>query len=135
MKRYKVQLLAIIVMVLLASLACGASFSTAKIADAKMTSDSEGTQETTKFAQDQVFYCIVTLANAPEDTKIKAVWTAVEVEGEQPNLLIDQAEMTSGNQNVFTFNLTNNNLWPTGKYKVDLYLNDKLDRTLEFTVE
>jgi hypothetical protein len=120
---------------LVVSLACGGSFSTAKISSAKMTADSEGTKETTVFSQDQTFYCIVNLANAPEDTKLKAVWTAVEVEGEQPNLLIDQAEMTSGNQNVFTFNLTNNQLWPTGKYKVDLYLNDKLDRTLEFTVE
>ena len=135
MKGHKFQLLVIVAMVLLVSLACGGSFSTAKISDAKLTSDSEGTAETTKFAQDQVFYCIVTLANAPEDTKIKAIWTAVEVEGEQPNLLIDQAEMTSGNQNVFTFNLTNNGLWPTGKYKVDLYLNDKLDRTLEFEVQ
>jgi hypothetical protein len=26
-------------------------------------------------------------------------------------------------------------LWPAGKYKVDIYLNDKLDRTLEFKVE
>jgi len=135
MKGHKFQLLVIVAMVLLVSLACGGSFSTAKISDAKLTSDSEGTAETTKFAQDQVFYCIVTLANAPEDTKIIAIWTAVEVEGEQPNLLIDQAEMTSGNQNVFTFNLTNNGLWPTGKYKVDLYLNDKLDRTLEFEVQ
>ena len=54
------------------------------------------------FSPDQTFYCIVELANAPDDTKLKAVWTAVEVEGEQPDLLIDQAEMTAGNQNVFT---------------------------------
>jgi flagellar basal body-associated protein FliL len=135
MKGHKFQLLIIVVVMLAVSLACGGSFSTAKIFSAKMTADSEGTKETTVFSQDQTFYCIVNLANAPEDTKLKAVWTAVEVEGEQPNLLIDQAEMTSGNQNVFTFNLTNNQLWPTGKYKVDLYLNDKLDRTLEFTVE
>jgi hypothetical protein len=66
---------------------------------------------------------------------IKAVWTAVNVEGEQPNLLIDEAGMTAGNENVFTFNLQNNGLWPKGKYKVDLYLNNNLDRTLEFEVQ
>ena len=65
---------------------------------------------------------------------MKAVWTPDEVEGEQPNLLLDQAEVTAGNENVFTFNMSNNQLWPTGKYKVDLYLNDVLDRTLEFEV-
>jgi hypothetical protein len=135
MKIHKFQILAIFGMMLLVALACGGSISTAKISSAIMTEDSDGTKETSVFAQDQTFYCIVNLANAPEDTKLKAVWTAVEIEGEQPNMLIDQAEMTSENQNVFTFNLTNNQLWPTGKYKVDLYLNDKLDRTLEFEVQ
>ncbi len=118
----------------LLALACNFSFSTAKIASAKLTTDKEGTQETTVFAPDQTFYCIVNLANAPEATKLKAVWTAVEVEGKQPNLLIDQIETTAGNQNVFAFSLSNDQLWPAGKYKVDLYLNDKLDRTLEFEV-
>jgi hypothetical protein len=131
----KLFILAAIVMLILATLACSGSVSTAKISSAKMSADSEGTQETNVFSPDQTFYCIVETANAPEDTKLKAVWTAVEVEGEQPDLLIDQAELTAGNQNVFTFNLTNNGLWPAGKYKVDIYLNDKLDQTLDFTVQ
>lgn len=135
MKTLKLQVLIAIMIMVLAALACGGSFSTAKISSAKMTADNAGAQETTRFAQDQTFYCTVELANAPEDTKLKAVWTAVEVEGEQPNLLLDQTEVTAGNQNVFTFNLSNNQLWPTGKYKVDLYLNDVLDRTLEFEVQ
>jgi len=133
--RHKIYILAAIVMLVSATLACGGSVSTANIASAKMAADSDDTQETTVFSQDQTFYCIVELANAPDDTKLKAVWTGVEVEGEQPDLLIDQAEITAGNQNVFTFDLTNNGLWPAGKYKVDLYLNDKLDQTLEFEVQ
>ena len=60
------------------------------------------------------------------------MWTAVEVEGEQPDLLIDQAEITAGNENVFTFNLTNDGLWPAGKYKVDIYLNDSWTRRWNF---
>ena len=130
----RLHIMAAVVVMMLLALACNFSFSTAKIASAKLTADKEGTQETAAFAPDQTFYCIVNLANAPEDTKLKAVWTAVEVEGEQPNVLIDQTETTAGNQNVFTFSLTNDQLWPVGKYKVDLYLNDKLDRTLEFEV-
>lgn len=128
-------ILAAIVMLVAATLACGASASTAKISSAKLSADSEGASATTTFTPDQAFYAIVELANAPADTKLKAVWTAVEVEGEQPDLLIDQAEITAGNENVFTFNLTNDGLWPAGKYKVDIYLNDKLDQTLEFEVQ
>ncbi len=119
----KFQILAAILIVILVTLACGGSVSTANISSAKMFADSEGTQETTVYAQDQPFYCIVELANAPEDTTLKAVWTAVEAEGTEPNLMIDDAEITAGNEDVFTFDLTNNGLWPIGKYKVDLYLN------------
>ena len=135
MKTRQFQILAGILILILAALACGGSISTANISSAKMSADSEGTQETTVFAPDQTFYCIVELANAPNDTKLKAVWTAVEADGEEPNLLIDEAEIIAKEGNEFTFNLTNNGLWPVGKYKVDLYLNDKLDRTLEFEVQ
>jgi hypothetical protein len=135
MKTRKFQILTAILIVILVTLACGGSVSTANISSAKMFADSEGTQETTVYAQDQPFYCIVELANAPDDTTLKAVWTAVEAEGTEPNLMIDEAEITAGNENVFTFDLTNNGLWPIGKYKVDLYLNGELDRTLEFEVQ
>jgi hypothetical protein len=135
MNRNKLFILAAILVLVAVTMACGASVSTAKITNAKLSADSEGTSATTTFSPDQTFYAIVELANAPDDTKLKAVWTAVEVEGEQPDLLIDQSEITAGDQNVFTFNLTNNGLWPAGKYKVDIYLNDKLDQTLEFQVQ
>ena len=123
----------VIILLALAILACGGSISTANIASARLTTDEGGAQETTVFAQDQIFYCIVELANAPDDTVVKAVWTAVSVQDTDPNLLIDEAELTSGD-GTLTFNLTNDGLWPVGTYKVDLYLNDKLDRTLEFEV-
>jgi len=135
MKTNKLYMLVFIGLMMLPALACGGSFSTANIESAILTADSEGTQETAVFAQDQIFYCIVELANAPEDTTLKASWTAVEVAGEEPNLQIDETEMTAGENNIFTFNLSNDQLWPAGKYKVDLYLNGELDRTLEFEVQ
>jgi hypothetical protein len=134
MKNKKLSFLLVVSVLLLASLACNFSASTAKINDAKMYRDKEGTQATTTFAPQDTFYCIVQLANAPDDTKVKAVWTAVEVAGNDPNTQIDEAEMEYGSGSV-TFNLTNNGDWPTGKYKVEIYLNDKLDRTLEFSVQ
>jgi hypothetical protein len=47
---------------------------------------------------------------------------------------IDAAEKTVGDATL-TFDLTGTKPWPKGSYKVDLYLNDKLDRTLEFQVK
>jgi hypothetical protein len=113
---------------------CSVNISTAHIKSAKMAVDKEGTQETAVFANNQTFYCIVQLANAPDDTNLKAVWTAVTAEGAAPNTKIDEAQKTSGDGTI-VFNMTNNQPWPVGSYKVDLFLNEKLDRTLEFQVK
>jgi hypothetical protein len=119
---------------LLSVLACSFNVSTANIQEAVMARDYDGNDPTTVFDQDDTFYCIVDLANAPDDTTIKASWTAVEVEGVDPNTFIDEAVLSTGDSKVH-FDLSNNGLWPVGKYKVDLYLNDELERTLEFSVQ
>lgn len=115
-------------------LACEFSASTATIKDAQMAHDEEGTQPTSIFAPSDIFYVNVDLQNAPDGTLIKAVWTAVDVEGVDANMLIDETELKSGS-NKLHFQLSNSQSWPTGKYKVDLYLNDKLERTVEFQVQ
>lgn len=116
------------------SLACGFSASTANIASAQMARDADGDDPTSVFAQDEEFFAVVELANAPDDTTVKAVWTAVETDGTEPNFVIDEVELTSGSGNLH-FTLTNDKLWPVGKYKVDLFLNDELSQSLEFEVE
>ncbi|GAB4470395.1 MAG: hypothetical protein Kow0088_03240 [Anaerolineales bacterium] len=131
MKTYRIPF--VLVVLIAAALACQASLSTANIADAYTTADPNGGSPTTVFAPDQVFYAIVELKNAPDDTSVKAVWTAVNVEGTEPNTYLTETVLTSGD-GTLTFELSNNNLWPAGQYKVDLYLNDKLDRTLTLEV-
>jgi len=134
MTKSKVSIVFVVIILMMATLACGGSISTANIQSAKLSTDESGSPETTVFKQDDLtVYCIVKLANAPSDTVVKAVWTAIEVEGADPNTLIDESELTSGDAEL-TFDLTNSQLWPVGKYKVELYLNGKLDRTLEYEV-
>jgi hypothetical protein len=134
MKKSNIQILAVVVVMVLVSLACGFSASTANIKDAYMSADEAGTQKTTEFAQDAVLYAVVTLANAPDDTTLKAVWYAVNAQDTEPNYKIDEVTTTTGD-GVVPFTLTNDNLWPTGTYKVELYLNDKLEKTLDFEVK
>jgi hypothetical protein len=122
-------------LLVLAGLACSGSFSTANISDAYLSKDDAGEQATTAFApSDRVFYVQVELSNAPDETELKAIWTAVAVEGEEPNFLLDETALTGGD-GYYTFNLSNTSDWPAGQYKVDLYLNEELDRTLTFTVQ
>ena len=134
MKTINAKLLLVLLAVPLAMLACSFNASTANIENAFMARDEEGTQPTTVFAQDETFFCIVELANAPDDTVVRAAWTAVAVEGEDPNTFIDDAELTTGSGTLH-FELSNDGLWPAGTYKVDLYLNDELNQSLEFQVQ
>jgi hypothetical protein len=122
-----------VALLVLAGLACGGSFSTANISEANLSRDEAGQEPTTVFDPADTFYLQVELANAPDSTTVKVVWTAVAVAGEEPNLYLDETTLTSGD-GTLVFNLTNDQLWPAGEYKVDLYLNDTLDRTLTFTV-
>ena len=125
-------------LVLLVS-ACSVSFSTANVSDAWLSTDEAGQQRTTTFSQNAVFYAKVDVRNAPEDTRVRSVWYAVEAENIEPNFKIDEVTYTvpqSGNVMV-TFNLSNDLLWPRGRYKVEIYLNDATEpaRTLTFDVQ
>ncbi len=131
LKTYRIPL--VVLALIVAALACQGSLSTANIANAYTTANPNGGSPTTLFAPDQVFYAIVELKNAPDDTTVKAVWTAVNVEDVEPNTYLMETSLTSGS-GTLTFELSNDALWPAGQYKVDLYLNDKLDRSLTFEV-
>ncbi|MCE5207275.1 MAG: hypothetical protein LLG42_03080 [Chloroflexi bacterium] len=134
MTKVKLRILIVFLVLSAVSLACEFSASTANIKEAYLASDEEGTNRTEVFGQDEPFYCIVQVANAPDDTSVKAVWYAVEVTDTEPNLLIDEYSVTTGD-GAIPFSLTNNGPWPTGTYKVEIYLNDELNKTIEFTVQ
>jgi len=131
-KHFRLGLVLSVLMVLAA--ACGFSFTTANFASAEMAKDPEGSQPATTFAPDDTFYAVIELDNAPEDTQVRAEWTAVDVAGEEPNTPIDSAQLSTGSGQLH-FSLENNTPWPEGEYKVDLFIEDELERTLEFEVQ
>ena len=134
MKYRSIALLLTVAALAVASLACGGSFTTANIQDAYMSSDVDGENRTTVYGQDAIFYAQVDLANAPDDTTLKAVWVAVDAADVDPNFQIDETEFTS-DDGLIHFELSNDQLWPVGEYKVDIYLNDTLTKTLLFEVQ
>lgn len=134
MKQNKLYVLFAALALFVSILACEFNASTANISDAYLARDEQGANRTIIFAQDEIFFCIIQLANAPDDTTVKVVWYVVDAQDTAPNLLIDQVEATSGD-GIIPFNLTNNGLWPLGSYKAEIYLNGTLDRTLDFEVQ
>lgn len=135
MNKTRIQIFIVIAVLVLVSLACGGSISTAKISNAYLTANSDGSGETTVFSPTDTFHAIVELKNAPDDTTLKAIWIAVDVPDVDPDFVIEETSTTSDGNDVITFDLSNDATWPAGSYKVDIYLNDKLDRTLEFEVQ
>ncbi len=89
-----------------------------------------------------VIHCVVTLANAPDDTKVKARWSVVSAEGQEPNSKIADTDIVAGgSNNIVDFTLKPSGELPVGEYKVDIYLNPKPEnegqpaKTLSFTVK
>ena len=134
MKINKLPIILAITALVISTLACGGNFSTANIGDAWLSNDSEGNNRTTTFSQEDTMNLFVELNNAPDDTELKVAWIAVDAEGVDPNYLLNETNFTSSDD-VVHFDLSNDNLWPVGSYKVDVYLNGTLDRSLTFEVQ
>jgi len=118
-----------------------ASFSTANVSDPWLSSDAAGQQRTTTFSQDaSAIYARAEVRNAPEGTRIRAVWYAIEAENVAVNFKIDETTVTTAQLGNTTaaFTLTNSGFWPRGRYnKLETYLNDEAEptRALEFQTQ
>jgi len=125
-----------VLMLVLVSVACEFSASTANIANAHMSVDENDSNSTTTYSTDaNLFYCYFDLKNAPDDTVVKGTWTLVSADGYDPNQEIDSAEITGGDNNYYFTLARSMDAWPVGQYKIDLYLNDTLAQTVTFEVK
>ncbi len=76
------------------------------------------------------------LSNVPVGDKIKGAWVCEESKEAPPNYEIDAATIVIGpgvNNGNFSLSKPNKG-WPAGKYRVDLYWNDKVVESVKFTV-
>ena len=125
-----------VVVLVLASVACEFSASTANISNVHMSLDEADTQQVTSYSPDTpAFYCYFDLNNAPDDTVVKGVWTLISADGYDSNQEIDSVEVT-GSDDTYYFSLGGStDPWPVGQYKIELYLNGELVQTVNFDVQ
>jgi hypothetical protein len=69
-------------------------------------------------------------------TEILGAWVAVDTNGVAPaNYKIDEAKLTLDGPSPGSFTLTKSmKAWPKGSYKVEIFLDGKLARTVPFTI-
>ena len=94
-------------------------------------------ESATSFAPDEhTVHCVITLNKAKAGTKVKFTWIAVDVEGMTKNDEIKVIDYTTNSfENKVHAHLMLPKDWPKGKYKVEVYINNALDKTISYTVE
>ncbi|MBM3470049.1 MAG: RDD family protein [Armatimonadetes bacterium] len=103
-----------------------------------MTDDQQSKTEKTVFSADtSKVYVVFTLADVPEDTLVRALWIAEQVEGLPANDTVGEYEVKAGgplNRGNFSLSRPDNG-WAAGTYRVELYLAGQLAHTARFRIE
>src|SRR5713101_3318773 len=84
---------------------------------------------------DRTVHCVAHLNKAKAGTEVKFVWKAVDVSGVKTGEITTVDYTTKSFENKVHAHLTKPADWPTGSYKVEVYINGALDKTVSYTVE
>lgn len=125
----------ILVALLLSSAACGGSGGPPSVESVKLVRGESEDVGTTFKPNDNPLRAVVKIANPKEGTKVRGVWTVVDAGGEK-NFKLPEKELVLQNiQNTVDFTVTLPQEWPTGKYKFEVFINDTLEKTVDFTIQ
>jgi hypothetical protein len=103
---------------------------------ARDTGDGKAGEQVTEFATTDVpIYCVI-LLETPVTTVVKMNFVAVAVTGVKPDTKVVSATYTTKEgQNQVNFTGRPDSTWTPGRYRVDLFLNGKMVRNLEFSIK
>jgi hypothetical protein len=121
-----------------AMLACSAIPTTPTVTNTRMTTDANGTTVTSTYAPGDAFFVFADVSGLAAGSPMEAQWFAVNAQGLAPGSLISTSkyEYVPGVAKVY-FQLTTSDGgdWPTGSYRVELFLNGAKIGEQGFTVQ
>jgi len=85
--------------------------------------------------EDRTIHCVAELKGAKPGTSIRFSWWIVEAQGANNEKMEESDYSTKPGEEVVHGHVTLPNDWPPGKYKVDVSVNGKPDKTIQYTVE
>ena len=107
--------------------------------DVTMATDDEGESPTTAFGTDTPkLFALFKTEGLQEGGKIRSVWIAEDVGDAAPKeTKIDEKTLDAkGDTDDGVFALSKPDKgWPVGKYRLEIYVDDKLVTTTKFTIE
>jgi tetratricopeptide (TPR) repeat protein len=84
---------------------------------------------------DRTIHCVIELSQAKTGTPVKFVWSTMQVEG-APNRMIKTVDYsTKPGEDRVHGNLTLPNDWPPGTYKVEIYVNNTLAKSIRYSIQ
>jgi hypothetical protein len=87
------------------------------------------------YPSDRAFHLVVDLGNPVDGTTVGGTWYAVDAGSHRNEKLDSQTYTLKNGEDRVHFTLTNQDNWPKGSYKVQVILNGKLSRTVDFRVQ
>jgi hypothetical protein len=90
---------------------------------------------TTSFSpSERTVHVVITLNKGKPGTQVRVAWIAAEVEGAKNKELKTLDYTTKGTETKIPGYLRWSQDWPRGDYKVEVYINGVLDKTVNYTV-
>ena len=131
-----------ILALLVASLACNFITGGSKeisLGNLRTAFDQDGNILTNVYSSSDVFYVVGDLGNAPAGTVVEAKWIAVQIDEYESGELIYEQAIDDFTDDSFSgtiyFQLSNDDGWPSGDYKADVYLNGSFVDSVAFSVQ
>ena len=84
---------------------------------------------------DRTIHCVVKLKGSDAGTKMKFSWWIIDAGGEKNERIKEIDYTTREMENVVHGHLSFPQDWPKGKYKVDVYVNGNVDRTIGYAIQ
>jgi hypothetical protein len=120
------------------TLACSALATTPTVSNLRMATDETGKSTTSSYAPGDKFFIFADLSGIKVGSVIEAKWYAVNAEGVDANSEINTSDYTyeTGIDFVyFQLSTSDGGDWPTGSYRVELYLDGTKVGEQGFTVQ
>jgi|GEM_PF-3156259 len=106
------------------------------VANIAMAKDNGGVpgEYTTQFEPtDRTIYCVIELNKGMAGTHVKFVWKLIEVTGSE--IIKTADDYTTSSETRWHAPVISPSDWPRGKYRVEIYINDALDKTIDYMIE
>jgi hypothetical protein len=128
-------------LILFVIMACSYSTSdsgSGPISNAHMAKDNgsgEPGDETNTFKpSDHTIHCLIKLSDPKEGTRITFSWWELDGSGSKKDKIKDIDYTTQGAEDMVHGHLTLPSDWPAGKYRCEVSVNGKVEKTLDFVV-